>query len=279
MTSTDTLTNPRFPRASKYHPEWVKANASGGANALWLAEWLTEAVEIKPGMRVLDLGCGKASTSIFLANEFGCEVWASDLWFSATENHRRIKDAGLEGKVFPFHVDARSLPFPAEFFDLVVSLDAFYYFGCDPLYLNYLANFVKVGGRVAMAGTGLTRDIDELPEHLRAWWTQDLWSVPSATGMRKLWGRTGIVEVETADVMPDGWKHWLDWHHFIAPDNAAEIEAIKVDEGRTLGYVRAVGKRLPNVKLEEYCWPDSLRVMAPTGAYETKPLLREQPTG
>jgi hypothetical protein len=28
----------RFPRSSKYHPEWIKANASGGANSLWLTE-------------------------------------------------------------------------------------------------------------------------------------------------------------------------------------------------------------------------------------------------
>src|SRR5262245_18141361 len=145
MTAAELLASPRFPRAGKYHPEWVVKNASGGANALQLAEWLSEAVEIKPGMRVLDLGCGKASTSIFFAREFGCEVWGCDLWCPATENYLRIKDAGLEGKVFPLHVDARSLPFPAEFFDLVLSIDAFYYFGADPLYLNYIANFVKVG--------------------------------------------------------------------------------------------------------------------------------------
>jgi hypothetical protein len=32
---------------------------------------------------VLDLGCGRASSSIFLRREFGVQVWAADLWFSA----------------------------------------------------------------------------------------------------------------------------------------------------------------------------------------------------
>ena len=50
----------RFPLASRYHPDWVLASASGGANALWLTEWLAEAIELRPGMRVLDLGCGRA---------------------------------------------------------------------------------------------------------------------------------------------------------------------------------------------------------------------------
>jgi len=274
MDVSERLVSPRFPRASRYHPEWVIANASGGANALQIAEWLLQAVEIRPDMRVLDLGCGKASTSIFFAREFGCQIYACDLWFSASDNQKRIVDAGLEGKVVPLHVDARMLPFAAEFFDLIVSIDAYYYFGADPLYLNYLANFVKVGGRIAMAGAGLTREIDAIPEHLREWWTQDLWAIQSADWMRRHWAKTGIVEVEVADTMPDGHNVWLNWHHAVAPDNAVEIKAIEADAGKTLGYIRAVGRRLPNVKLEEYCWPDPLRVMM-GNSHEKKPLLRD----
>jgi len=75
----DLLFSDKFPRASKYNPEWVLASASGGANVLWLAEWLSSALDLKPGMRVLDLGCGRASSSIFLHREFGVQVWASDL--------------------------------------------------------------------------------------------------------------------------------------------------------------------------------------------------------
>src|SRR5262245_1369512 len=123
--------SPRFPRSSGYHPEWVIANASGGANSLWLTEWLAEALELRPGMRVLDLGCGRAASSIFLRREFGVQVWATDLWFSVSEKVPRIRDAGVEDGVFPIHADARSLPFAAEFFDAIVSIDAFMYYGTD----------------------------------------------------------------------------------------------------------------------------------------------------
>ena len=40
MSSDGRLVSEQFPRASLYHPEWVLANASGGANSLWLTEWL-----------------------------------------------------------------------------------------------------------------------------------------------------------------------------------------------------------------------------------------------
>src|SRR6266511_2678606 len=113
MSSDKLLLNDRFPRSNQYHPEWVRASVSGGANSLWLTEWLTTALDLRPGMRVLDLGCGRASSSIFLRREFGGQVWATDLWFSAAENIQRIRDAGLEDGVYPIHAEARSLPFAA----------------------------------------------------------------------------------------------------------------------------------------------------------------------
>ena len=184
-------------------------------------------------MRVLDLGCGRAASSIFLRREFGVQVWATDLWFSASENIQRIRDAGVEDGVFPIHADARSLPFAEEFFDAIVCIDSFIYYGTDDLYLNYLARFVKPGGPVGIAGAGLVREIEgPLPEHLREWWTQDLWCLHSAAWWRRHWERTGIMDIDLADTMPDGWQRWLDWHRVIAPDNEAEIKALEADRGR-----------------------------------------------
>jgi SAM-dependent methyltransferase len=274
MLPDERLVSGQFPRASKYHPEWVLANASGRANSLWLAEWLAPALGLRPGMRVLDLGCGRASSSVFLRREFGVQVWAADLWISAAENIRRIRNAGVEDGVFPLHADAWSLPFAPGFFDAIVAIDSFPYFGSDDLYLNYLAQFVKPGGPIGIAGAGLVREIEgEVPDHLRAWWTQDLWSLHSAAWWGRHWGRTGIVQVELAGAMPDGWKLWLDWHRAVAPDNATEIKAIEEDRGRFMGYVRVVGRR-GEAKLEEYCWPDTVRSFPVQ--YTKKPLLRSQ---
>jgi cyclopropane fatty-acyl-phospholipid synthase-like methyltransferase len=259
----------RFPRSSAYHPEWVAAGISGAANPLWMAEWLTEGMELRPGMRVLDLGCGRALSSVFLRREFGVQVWATDLWFSASENLQRIRDAGVDDGVLPFHADARALPYAAEFFDAVLSLDSFVYYGTDDLYLNYLARFVKPGGLVAMAGAGLMREIEgPLPAHLRTWWTPELWCLHSAGWWQRHWERTGILDVSVADTMPDVWRTWLDWHRVIAPDNVAEIQTLEADRGSYLGYVRVVGQRRADVLLEE-------PVTSVSTQYTRKPLLRE----
>lgn len=175
----------------------------------------------------------------------------------------------------PIHADARSLPFAPDFFDAIVCIDAFPYFGTDDLYLNYLAHFVKVGGTIGVAGASVVQEIEgPLPEHLAAWWSQDCWAFHSASWWQRHWERTGIVDVELADTMPDGWQVWLDWHKAVAPDNAIEIAAVEADGGRYLGYVRLIGRRRPAVRLEEYCWPDPLRSI-PT-EYTKQPLLREQ---
>jgi SAM-dependent methyltransferase len=267
MSSYELLASERFPRSSKYHPEWILSGVSGGANALWLTEWLTEALDLRPGMRVLDLGCGRAASSIFLRREFGVQVWAADLWFNASENFRRIRDAEVDDGVFPVHADARSLPFAAEFFDAIVSIDSFMYYGTDDLYLNNLARFVKPGGPVGIALAGLVREIEgPLPDHLQGWWTPDCWCLHSAPWWRRHWERSGILDLELADTLPDGWQYWLAWQRAIAPDNVAEIAALDADRGRGLGYVRAVGRRRADVALQEPI------VSVPT-EYTRRPLL------
>jgi SAM-dependent methyltransferase len=234
-----------FPRTSKYHPDWILSSVSGGANSLELTEWLGEAMDLRPGMRVLDLGCGRGASSIFLHREFGVQVWSTDLWFSPTERLQRIRDAGAADGVFPLHSDARALPFADGFFDAAVSIDSLTcYYGCDPLFLNLLARFVKPGGQIGVAGAGLLQEIEgPLPEHLRAWWTPDCWAFHSPAWWHQHWERTGLVDVTLSDAMPEGWQRWLAWHRLIAPDNHLEIAAVEADAGATLGYVRMVARR------------------------------------
>ncbi|HZU00345.1 MAG TPA: class I SAM-dependent methyltransferase [Ktedonobacteraceae bacterium] len=240
-------TRTEFPRSARYDPLWVLENLMG-PHPLWLAESLSQIMELEPDTRVMDLGCGKAITSIFLAQEFHLQVWATDLWVSASDNWQRIRAAKREQQVFPISAEAHSLPFAHEFFDAIVSFDAYHYFRTDDLYLGYIARFVRPGGSIAIVVPGVVQEVTGgLPAHLAAQWQWDWCSFHSPPWWKQHWEKTGLVEVQTADMVPNGWQHWLRWlevcqeEGFPAP--AEEIDLLRADAGRTLGFTRLVARR------------------------------------
>ncbi len=232
-----------FPRAARYNPRWVAAAVSGGANPVLLADWLTQAMELRPGMRVLDLGCGRGASSVFLAMEFDVHVWSVDLWFASDERLQRIRDAGVADLVHPVRADARRLPFAAGSFDAIISVDAYSYFGTDDLYLGHPARLLRPGGLLGIAGAPTVREVDAVPEHLRSWWDPTLACLHSPSWWRRHWQRSGFVDVVDATLLPDGWRHWVEWLRMVNPDNSIEIDAVSADRGETLGYARVVGRR------------------------------------
>lgn len=241
------LTLPEFPRAATYRPEWMLENLMG-PNAVWLAEALSQVLPLEPGMRVLDMGCGRGISSIFLAREFGVEVWATDLWIKPTENWARIREAELGGRVFPIYAEAHALPFAEVFFDVAVSLDAYHYFGTDDLYLGYYARFVKPGGRLGIVVPGIAQEFGGVvPPHLAPYWESDFWSFHSPAWWRSHWERTGPVAVTHADMVPDGWRHWLTWlevagaHGYRSSEEEAAM--VRLDAGRHLGFTRVVAEK------------------------------------
>lgn len=209
-----TLTTDRFPRAAAYDQRWVP-DCPMGRNPLWLAEWLTAAADLRRETRVLGLGGGTGVSSIFLAREFGVQVWAADFWASPT----RISDiacaAGLADQVFPIHADARNLPFAEQFFDAIVCVDPCICFSTDDLDLDLdrLARFVRPAGQLGIVIPGFMQEIDgALPDHLRPLWAQECWSWHTIDSWRWLWQRTGLVSTDIADSLPDDWRLWAVRH-------------------------------------------------------------------
>lgn len=252
------LANPVFPRASAYDAEWVLAREMG-PNALWLLEWLLEAMPLEPGRRVLDMGCGRAMTSVFLAREWGVTVWANDLWVPATKNFETIREAGLADRVFPIHAEAHALPYAEGFFDEIVSIDSYHYYGTSDTYLAYFSKFLRPGGRIGVVVPGLVRDLPggRVPAWLarprggspRFWDPGECRSFHTAAWWKRHWASTGLVEVESCSLLKDGWKHWVRWEDAREAAGggnsrfASEAPALCADRGRFIGFVRMVARK------------------------------------
>jgi cyclopropane fatty-acyl-phospholipid synthase-like methyltransferase len=242
------LTLEQYPRAAAYDPVWVLENQMG-QNVLWQTEALCQVMDLQPGMRVLDMGCGRAVSSIFLAKEFGVEVWAVDLWIRANENWQRARAAGVADKVFPIQAEAHNLPFADGFFDAALSMDAYHYFGTDEMYLgHYYLRLLRPGGLLGIIVPGLTAELGEqLPEHLLVHWKWEYYSLHSPAWWRRHWEKTRLVKVTTADSISQGWELWLRWqevrYKWGFPYDYNEMEMVRSDAGQNLGFTRLVATK------------------------------------
>ena len=189
-----------FERCEKYYKNYekfFKENKMLGPNAMWLIEILCEKMDLKPGMRVLDMGCGMGLTSIFLAKEFGVTVFANDLWISPSDNYNRFVEMGVDDKVFPIYAEAHALPYAENYFDVAISIDSYHYFGTDEIYFpNIYSKLVKQGGQFGIVSPGLTREFSNgLPEAMKPHWDDNMYAFHSSKWWREMWQKTGIVDI------------------------------------------------------------------------------------
>ncbi|HSW57966.1 MAG TPA: methyltransferase domain-containing protein [Dehalococcoidales bacterium] len=199
-----------FKRSAGYNQGWMFDN-SMGPNPLWLIEWLTRDMKITEDMVVLDMGCGKAITSLFLAQEFGCTVFANDLWISPEENLKRIAEYRLNQKVFPIQAEAHALPYARGQFGAIVCIDAYQYFGTDDLYLKYFSGFLKPGGQIGIVVPGWSKSL-EVQDFCKSdrFDSSDFTCFHTLEWWRRHWRRSGMVKLNKTGYLPNAKEIWRD---------------------------------------------------------------------
>jgi cyclopropane-fatty-acyl-phospholipid synthase len=113
-------------------------------------------LDLRPGMKVLDIGCGWGGLGLTLAKDYGVQVHGVTL---STEQlaiaQARAKEAGLEEQVRFTLTDYRDLRGP---FDRIVSVGMFEHVGAP----NYLAFFEQVRDLLTPDGVALIHSIGRM---------------------------------------------------------------------------------------------------------------------
>jgi cyclopropane fatty-acyl-phospholipid synthase-like methyltransferase len=187
-----------YIKALNYPDDYMRENIMG-PNPLKLLEEIMTLHPLQEGMTVLDLGCGRGVTSVSLTKGYGLRVFAADLWIDPTDNKQRFDAMGLSSdQIVPLRAEAHELPFAQEFFDAVVSIDSYHYFGLDPAYLGkHLLPLVKRGGFLLIVVPSMKRDIhdDIPPEMLLSWPPEALDTIHDATYWRNVLSATDQAEI------------------------------------------------------------------------------------
>ena len=236
-----------YPRANRLDPILIKENIMG-PNPAKLLEELLERFPLEPGQTIMDLGCGQGVTSIMLAKEYHQRVFAVDLWISASENWQRFLAQGLTNQqIVPIHEDARELPFAENFFDAVVSIDSYHYFGLDKTYLGkHLLPLVKPGGWLLFVVPGFHHDVHaNIPkEMLLSWSPEDLDTLHDADYWRDVISATEGVDIISIDEMESNeecWQEWLDTENEYAVMDRAAMNA---GAGKYMNFVAIALKKM-----------------------------------
>ncbi len=219
-----------YIKSKKYDNHFIY-DCMMGPNAMKLLEELLTLHPISSGETVLDLGCGMGITAIFVTKEYGVRVFASDLWIDPSDNKKRFDDMGLSShQIIPLKAEAHQLPFANEFFDTVISIDSYHYFGLDKDYLGrHLLPLVKHGGRILIVVPGMKKDIhsDIPPEMLLSWRAEDLETLHDAAYWQRILEATPDAEILSIEEMAGFDECWNDW---LSCDNEYAVKDRKAME-------------------------------------------------
>ena len=135
-----------------HHGLFLNGTRDPEAAQLRMIEHCAQLAGIKPGWRVLDVGCGHGGTAIHLAKHHSCSVEGITISERQVQFAREgTARARLNGEVKFAIADADSYHFPVAAYDAVWTMESSEHFADKPQYFRNVQRTLKPGGVLVLA--------------------------------------------------------------------------------------------------------------------------------
>jgi SAM-dependent methyltransferase len=205
-----------YPELAGYTREAIYRD-SMGPGGLFLAVHMVRTMDLQPGDIVLDLGCGRGETSLFLAKHFGVRVVAVDLWTPATYLAEKFAARGYRQQITPLHLDVtKELPFAERYFDAIFCMNSLSFYGGSVAFLQRLLVHLKPGGVFSVGSECFDAEFSpqeyKNPPDVFSWphpsggnvWDDDFSKQHAPPWWRDLFQASGLLDVLTCYELEDG---------------------------------------------------------------------------
>jgi len=114
----------------------------------------TSQLNLKPGQKVLDIGCGIGGAAFFMANKYNVDVYGIDLssnMISIADEYRDKMDASVKHRVQFYVDDATLMEYPENFYDVVYSRDTILHIDDKLSLFKKILRSLKPGGKLMIS--------------------------------------------------------------------------------------------------------------------------------
>merc|ERR1712061_806713 len=115
---------------------------------------IVDPIGLKPGMKVLDIGCGTGGSAFYMASYFGAEVLGIDLsdnMLAVANEHKATMQENVQHLVSFRFLDATQAAFPENYFDVIYSRDAIMHIADKELVYSKALSWLKPGGQLVVS--------------------------------------------------------------------------------------------------------------------------------
>ena len=207
-----TINKANYPELETYSLSDIYEDKMG-PGGLYLATHMTRKMDLKPGMKVMDLGCGMGTTSVFLAKYYNVQVFAIDLWIKAEQLQKKFILKNIDDKTIPLNLDiTKELPFAEDYFDAIFCMDSFHYFGANFYFLKHLSRHLKPDGIICIGNPCFDRELsgEKLPDAYKRFWNDEFSKYHSTSWWRNYFELSGLFYDIQAEEIKEGQLLWED---------------------------------------------------------------------